>query len=217
MPGFGTSTRNEKIGKNVPGPGAYPHEGGIGIMKESKRSTSPRAIFGTASRDQQNKVWLDDELMKTFGGRESPGPNSYKNQPGVGKQVCSRYPTAPGWKQSTSERFNAASPTRNFPGAGSYLVPEALGKQTLSSKKTLPSVKIGSGDRDAFKKIFISKEHEKSAFGLNSPGPMTSKFLSAVGSQPLSSKQSMPSWGFGTAKRSKGYETGTPGPGSYYA
>jgi hypothetical protein len=33
----------------------------------------------------------------------------------------------------------------------------ALGKQTLSNKKTLPSAKIGTSNRDAAKRIFISK------------------------------------------------------------
>ncbi len=36
--------------------GTYEVEGGIGPMKESKRSTSPRAVFGSATRDQQSKV-----------------------------------------------------------------------------------------------------------------------------------------------------------------
>jgi len=32
-------------------------------------------------------VWLDDELMKTYCGRESPGPNSYLTGGALGKQV----------------------------------------------------------------------------------------------------------------------------------
>ena len=36
--------------------GSYQAEGGIGPQKESKRSTSPRIAFGTATRDQQSKV-----------------------------------------------------------------------------------------------------------------------------------------------------------------
>lgn len=217
-PGFGTSGRSARNGKaHVPGPGSYTHEGGLGEMKESKRSTSPRAVFGTATRDQQSKVWLDEELMKTYGGKESPGPNSYAYPPGVGKQVDSKYSTSPAWRQGTCERFRDKSPTKAVPGAGTYQQFQALGKQPLSNKKTLPAVKIGTGQRDAFKKIFISKDHEKGAFGENSPGPVTSKFVSSIGSQTLSVKQSMPSWGFGTSRRSKGYETETPGPGSYYA
>lgn len=36
--------------------GTYTHEGAIGVMKESKRATSPRAVFGNATRDTQSKV-----------------------------------------------------------------------------------------------------------------------------------------------------------------
>lgn len=48
--------------------------------------------------------------------------------------------------------------------------------------------------------IFISKEHEKGAFGENSPGPVTSQFVSSIGSQKLSVKKSAPSWGFGSSQ-----------------
>ncbi len=48
--------------------------------------------------------------------------------------------------------------------------------------------------------VFISKEHEKSAFGEFSPGPTTGTVVNAIGPQKLSVKKSYPSWGFGTAK-----------------
>lgn len=41
---------------HYPGPGAYTHEGGLGVMVESKRATSPRAVFGTATRDKAAMV-----------------------------------------------------------------------------------------------------------------------------------------------------------------
>lgn len=65
--------------------------------------------------------------------------------------------------------------------------------------------------------IFISKEHEKGAYGENSPGPVTSQFVSAIGEQKLSVKKSAPSWGFGSGLRIKPYDTPTPGPGAYFA
>ncbi|GLI63074.1 hypothetical protein VaNZ11_005976 [Volvox africanus] len=216
-PGFGSSDRTKSARSISPGPGAYEVEGGLGNMKESKRGTSPRAVFGTANRDQQSKVWLDEELMKTVGSRESPGPNTYKQPGSIGRMVDSKHNTAPTWRQGTEERFKDRSPSRDVPGAGTYKSFGAIGQQTLSQKKTLPSPKIGTGQRDAFKKIFISKEHEKSGFGENSPGPVTSQFVSSIGAQRLSIKQSAPSWGFGTQKRGKGQADGTPGPGSYFA
>lgn len=50
---------------------------------------------------------------------------------------------------------------------------------------------------------FISKEHEKQAFGMNSPGPGTAKPLSASGPQKLSTRSTNPTWGFGTSRVSQ--------------
>ncbi|PNH09263.1 hypothetical protein TSOC_004128 [Tetrabaena socialis] len=216
-PGFGTAGRSNSARTGAPGPGTYEVESGIGPMKESKRSTSPRATFGNATRDQQSKVWLDEELMKTAGGGTSPGPNTYTQPGSIGRMVDSKRNTAPTWRQGTEGRFKDSAPSRDVPGAGTYKTFGAIGNQTMSQKKTLPSPKIGTGQRDAFKKIFISKDHEKSMYGEHSPGPVTSEFVSSIGSQRLSAKTSMPSWGFGTEKRVKGPTTGTPGPGAYYA
>ncbi|KAF5827930.1 flagellar associated protein [Dunaliella salina] len=218
-PGFGTAPRSQKSKHgNYPGPGSYSQEGALGPMKESKRATSPRTVFGQASRETQSKVWLDDELMKTYAGRFSPGPCTYKTPGSLGKQVDSKYTTEPGWVTSTSERFKSKNASADLPGAGSYNVNNnALGKQALSHKKTLPSPKIGTGTRDAFKRVFISKDHEKGAFGEWSPGPVTSQVVNSVGPQTMSVKKTNPSWGFGTSKRSKDYGSDSPGPGSYFA
>lgn len=65
-------------------------------------------------------------------------------------------PTAavPPVPQGTSERFKHRDSTKDQPGVGSYAVNNnAMGKQTLSQKKTLPSPKIGTGQRDAFKRV----------------------------------------------------------------
>lgn len=217
-PGFGTSTRATKDTRTAfPGPGTYVQEGGIGPMVESKRETLPRPVFGTATRDGQSKVWLDEELMKTYAGRGSPGPCTYGTPGSMGKQPDSKYSSQPAWKQGTSDRFRQKE-DKDKPGVGAYTVNnDALGKQALSSKRTLPSAKIGTSNRDVAKKIFISKEHEKAAFGELSPGPVTSNMVNSFGSQTLSVKKTNPSWGFGTAKRDKGYGSDTPGPGTYYA
>lgn len=217
--GFGTSARTMRDRRgNLPGPGAYTHEGGIGTMIDSKRATSPRPVFGSASRDQQSKVWLDDEMMKTYGGRESPGPCNYTTGGSIGKVVDSKYPSMPAWKQGTASRFQGKDATKDQPGVGTYAVNNnAMGKQTLSHKKTLPAPKIGTSNRDAAKKIFISKEHEKGAFGQWSPGPVTSKVVDSVGPQTLSVKKSNPSWGFGTSKRWNMAPSEAPGPGAYWA
>jgi len=48
--------------------------------------------------------------------------------------------------------------------------------------------------------IFISKDHEKGAFGEWSPGPVTGQVVNSFGKQTMSVKKSNPSWGFGTSK-----------------
>ncbi|MEW5299046.1 MAG: hypothetical protein WDW36_002096 [Sanguina aurantia] len=194
-PGFGTAAR--KTGS-------------------ARFSGAPGPVFGNATRDTQSKVWLDDELMKTYAGRESPGPNSYKPFEGIGKQVDSKYGSAPSWRQGTSERFRGAPSGKDGDGSA-WIQVAAIGKQAQSNKQTLPSFKIGTGQRDAAKKLFISKEHEKGQYGENSPGPVTGQFVSSIGIQTLSVKSSAPSWGFGTGKRIKDYGNEAPGPGAYFA
>lgn len=216
--GFGTSARSIKYATPVPGPGTYAHEGSMGVMKDSRRATDPRAVFGTATRDQVAKVWLDDELMKINYGKETPGPSQYTKPGGMGKQSESQYATHPAYKQGSSQRFTEKNATRDIPGAGSYQSAyPALGKQTLSTKTTLPAPKIGTSNRDANKKIFISKEHEKAAYGELSPGPATGPVVNAIGHQTLSVKKTNPSFGFGTSKRDISYGNDTPGPGTYWA
>eukprot|EP00798_Chlamydomonas_sp_ICE-L_P016024 gene16024-22162_t len=217
--GFGSSSRSIKYGKNgVPGPGTYNKGGAIGVMPESQRATSPRALFGNSTRDGEAKVWLDEELMKTTMGRDTPGPNSYK-QPGcVGNQTESKYATLPTWKQGTAERFADKDTRRDFPGAGTYGVgTPAVGKQPNSTKRTQQNAKIGTSTRDGASKVFVSKEHEKSQHGRNTPGPTTCPVVHSFGTQTLSAKKTNPSFGFGTAKRDVGNRNDSPGPGSYWA
>jgi hypothetical protein len=66
---FSTAQRLPKPGKSgVPGPGHYRTGGGLGEQKESKRSTSPRPVFGTCTRDGRAKVYMDAELMRAYYG-----------------------------------------------------------------------------------------------------------------------------------------------------
>ncbi len=58
---------------------------------------------------------------------------------------------------------------------------------------------------------FISKEHEKQAFGMTSPGPGTAKPYTSSGVQRLSTKGSSPTWGFGTSRVRNGESKGHAG------
>eukprot|EP00879_Flechtneria_rotunda_P016706 GHRR01017482.1.p1 GENE.GHRR01017482.1~~GHRR01017482.1.p1 ORF type:complete len:306 (+),score=70.82 GHRR01017482.1:1571-2488(+) len=217
---FGTAQRLPKPGKSgVPGPGHYKVAPALGDQKESKRVSSSRAVFGTSTRDGQAKVYLDPELMKTYYGKESAPPGSYNVPGALGRQVASTKESAPGIKIGTSLRaldYQVAR-AKDMPGAGQYNTYKAVGKQPLSAKKTLPAHSFGKSTRDATKKTFISKEHEKQAFGMSSPGPGTAQPYTSSGSQQLSTKHTNPTWGFGTSKRLKDYANDAPGPGTYYA
>lgn len=218
--GFGTSARSQKLGKSgVPGPGAYKSEQSLGVQKESMRSTSPRPVFGTARRSEVQKVYLDDELMKQWYGKESPGPNMYNVPTSIGKQPDSKRESAPTWRQGTEPRFkyDFIDRAKELPGAGQYNSTQALGKQNQSEKTSLPSYSIGTSTREHSKKAYLSKEHEKQNFGEASPGPAGASSTSAFGSQTISKRNTSSSWGFGTAQRIKSYNNDMPGPGSYYA
>lgn len=65
--------------------------------------------------------------------------------------------------------------------------------------------------------MFISLDHEKSNYGVGSPGPATAAPPSGIGRPQLSTNKSMPAWGFGTARGSARHDTNTPGPGEYFA
>jgi hypothetical protein len=221
-PGFGSAPRLPKeksSSSQAPGPGAYPSAAGLGSQKESRRLTVPRAVFGVATRDGESKVWLDDEMMKQYHGKDTPGPNSYAAFQGIGKQVDSKYESLPSWKQGTANRFkNKVSAHDETPGAGHYPTYESLGKQTLSQKQTLPATTIGNGTREIItSKVFLSKEHEKAQFGQFTPGPATANRVDAIGPQTLSVKASAPRWGFGSGKRDPNPTNDTPGPGAYFA
>eukprot|EP01025_Chloroclados_australasicus_P009951 TRINITY_DN13865_c0_g1_i5.p1 TRINITY_DN13865_c0_g1~~TRINITY_DN13865_c0_g1_i5.p1 ORF type:complete len:311 (-),score=3.85 TRINITY_DN13865_c0_g1_i5:363-1295(-) len=218
--GFGTQARLSKQGRySSPGPGAYRHEGSIGVQKASKRPSSSRATFGTETRDGRNKQFMDEELEKTVTGRDSPAPNSYNNYDSLGKQKLSGKDTNPMWKFGLADRFKYDFITRakDLPGSGQYNNTQSIGLQSLSPRKTLPKYSFGSCTRDQTQKQFISMEHEKQNHGHNSPGPGTSNMWSAFGYQKKSQKTTLPQWAFGTSKRQKDYITDAPGPGAYCA
>lgn len=102
---FGSSARSEKYGNaNMPGPGTYTHKGAFFQQTLSDRPTSPKPVFGTSSREQQEKVYLTHEAMKTYYGKESPAPNTYNLRSSMGPQFLSNKESLPLWKQGTGGR-----------------------------------------------------------------------------------------------------------------
>ena len=91
----------------------------------------------------------------------------------------------------------------------------------MSTKASAPSPGFGTSDRAQQAKLHISKEHAKTGYGLQSPGPQAYSLPGSTGQQHSSRYASSSSWGFGTASRwaadkpKKGRLNVTPGPGSY--
>jgi 3-hydroxymyristoyl/3-hydroxydecanoyl-(acyl carrier protein) dehydratase len=67
------------------------------------------------------------------------------------------------------------------------------------------------------RQLFISLEHEKSAYGVFSPGPCTASVEAAASSKRLSTQRQPSAWGFGTSRRLPLQRNDAPGPGEYYA
>ena len=104
-------------------------------------------------------------------------------------------------------------------GPGSYDVQSGVGLQVNSSKQTQPMFGFGSAGREHVSKVYITEEHNKSLFGLESPGPQVYTLNGSVGRQELSRTRNQPSWVFASSDRFK-YDhvkraATSPGPGSY--
>lgn len=120
---------------------------GLGVQKESKRNTSPRAVFGTCTRDGMAKVYLDADLMKTYyggGGVWGRGEGVRGEGARRGIRGCARvqvpaYGVAAGGSfrscrvqanhLTTSTSAATTTAGKESPPPGSYNVPGAVGKQ----------------------------------------------------------------------------------------
>eukprot|EP00240_Pyramimonas_obovata_P016216 CAMPEP_0118932362 /NCGR_PEP_ID=MMETSP1169-20130426/10006_1 /TAXON_ID=36882 /ORGANISM="Pyramimonas obovata, Strain CCMP722" /LENGTH=302 /DNA_ID=CAMNT_0006875011 /DNA_START=144 /DNA_END=1052 /DNA_ORIENTATION=+ len=96
-----------------------------------------------------------------------------------------------------------------------------FGKQHDSRKGNAPSFGFGSSNRDGAEKVFLTAEHAKSLYGIESPGPVYD-LKSSVGKQESSKNENAPQFSFGTADRlgkagSQPNRTAVPGPGAYTA
>lgn len=112
MYSFGTETRLPRGNlSSAPGPGAYRQGAATGKQLISTKKSSESVVFGTSTRDQVAKVYMED-ADKAFYGLESPGPGAYATLGAVGRQQLSTKETAPGFKLGTSGRFKCV-PKKN--------------------------------------------------------------------------------------------------------
>lgn len=228
---FGTEERFAPPNKSTadnPAPGHHGTQSGIGIQVDSKKASLPLYGFGSSTREQQEKVYVDQEHSAVGYGKASPGPCTYMLNPAVGKQVLSYGPSGfarsvkngsqPTWVFGKAERLMVAKST-NMPGPGAYEIATAVGVQASSTKRSLPRFGFGTSTRENVAKVYISAEHEKvMPGGRDVPGPGQYPAQNMTGSRIASSRQATGSaWGFGTSKRfsDASKRAGDPGPGQY--
>jgi hypothetical protein len=84
---------------------------------------------------------------------------------------------------------------------------------------TMPMFKIGTSTREVGQKLFQSAEMSRSMYGCHSPGPLAYSFTPGLGKQPVSTRRSAPSFGFGRSERFVYAHIARaklqPGPGAY--
>ena len=154
----------------------------FGDQTVSRRKSAPSYGFGSGTRDVASKVFISHEHEKTAARSFSPGPAGYTLRNAVGSQTESNSRSAPQWAFGTSDRFAARS-KGTAPGPGAYDARTAVGSQVSSKNKTAPIFGFGSATRDHVKTVYVSEEHNKALYGVQSPGPMSYNLTSAVGKQ----------------------------------
>lgn len=192
----------------------------FGTQATSKRRSAPSFGFGSSTRAQAAKVFLSQEHAKLSSPNNNPGPSAYTLRAAVGTQCDGRKSSAPHWVFGSSDRFQQASRKEvQVPGPGAYDSSAGVGPQVSSSKHSQPLYGFGSAERRHVEKVFVSEEHNKSLYGIESPGPMMYSLQGAVGKQELSKKSNQPSWVFSSSERFQ-YDhvkraATSPGPGAY--
>lgn len=192
----------------------------FGVQATSKRRSAPSFGFGSSTRAQAGKVFLSQEHAKLSTPGFSPGPSAYTMRASVGTQSDGRKASSPQWVFGSSERFQQVSRKEvQNPGPGTYSAASGVGVQVSSSKQSQPLYGFGTAERSHVEKVFVSEEHNKSLYGIESPGPMMYTLQGAVGRQELSRKENQPTWVFSSSERFR-YEhvkraATSPGPGAY--
>lgn len=191
----------------------------FGDQPSSRRPSSPNYGFGTGTRANQEKVFVSQEHARAAAQPFSPGPASYNLLAAVGPQVDGSKPSSPRYGFGSQDRWTPKNRKEVRPGPGTYEFAVANGDQVSSRSPTSPRFGFGSSTRAGMAKVFISQDHNKDLFGINSPGPQTNTTLTdAIGPQILSRNVGQPAWVMGKAERftaERSTAANSPGPGTY--
>lgn len=99
---FGSADRSGqanflKRAANSPGPASYKLDPAIGRQVLSTMRSSVSPSFGTGPQTHNPKIYISEEINKSFYAREGPGPTTSVQAPGFYRQPLSRNRTAPQW------------------------------------------------------------------------------------------------------------------------
>ena len=238
MFGFGSSTRHQaakvflssehaKLSTSgfSPGPSAYTLRASVGSQADGRKASSPQWVFGSAERFGYGATGIQnpgapryrERCLTPAVPRGTRDARRLVRRPAMAPFASALPPANPRkkWQCSSSPCLVATA----CAGPGSYDMPTGVGQQVSSSKQTQPMFGFGSAGREHVAKVFVSEDHNKSLFGIDSPGPQVYTLQGAVGRQDLSKTRNQPAWVFASSNRFR-YDhvkraATSPGPGSY--
>lgn len=99
---FGSSKRaaqprHLKRASESPGPAAYSLGPSVGKQVLSKLRSASTPSFGKGEQMHNPKVYVSEEINRSFYGRVGPGPTTATQMPSFARQPLSRVRTAPQW------------------------------------------------------------------------------------------------------------------------
>jgi len=198
-----------------------------GEQPSSMRPSAPSYSFGRGTRDQLEKVFVSATAEKTKGNKDTPGPiynvpndlgSAQKFGFGTAPQrvyMKSKYPdssvdlimhtvdsgyakfqTPPSFYFGTEAKdcMKNAAITKNHQAA-------ALGVGSPGPAAYLPAAKAHLEEQPTYPFGVKTKILEQSASTPLNVGPGKYKLAKAIGKQALSTRQSLPQWGFSKSKR----------------
>ncbi|CAM6122455.1 unnamed protein product [Calypogeia fissa] len=201
-----------------PGPGAYNQKSSFLTQFAPSRQKSPVGVlFGTGTRKGQDKVYVNVDFEKVNYGTASPGPSVYPPKSTLGRQPLSHNRTAPlvGFINDQRFKYHLMGRVGETTGPGQYDLKGSIGRQDESHRSTRPNFSFGSASREKANKVFISVEHDKINYGVQSPGPAGIKLKGSLGKQTNSKHKNAAISYFGRDSRWHETDNELPGPGAY--
>lgn len=146
--------KNNNFGMASPGPNVYNSKTSVGRQDQSKNTSAPSWVFGSASRFKYDHVKR---------AATTPGPGAYTTTSAVGMQSQSSKTSMPLFGFGSSERGHQTkvylSPEHekmnfghNSPGPAVYSMGGSVERQPLSKNQSMPSWGFGSANRWAYEK-----------------------------------------------------------------